>query len=307
MGGKVVAGRRLGSSVLRMWPLGPTFYFLHFLGRGPAWCGVAAVPGTARVTDCTTGNITSYHGTAAGHRGASDREMREAPEAQYFPSFTPPRVQVQADDEVQSPVRSGAGETQIVRHWLGWLGWAGLGWPRYQLSAGHEVRLAGPAASCAAPRRCGLRPLQTKLVVITASVLPWPQCERDHEPSTTSSLARLPSVASSSLTPGPVTISSSGVESRLAGTSPYHTFTTDKPTHSLKLVVSSILHQLLKIQGLRKNDTKLNGGGRGRIMSLHLSASMHVCYQLLSADSLQRTDKCKGNIGGVPHSGDVAV
>ena len=31
-------------------------------------------------------------------------------------------------------------------------------------------------------------------------------------------------------------------------------------------------------------------------MSLHLSATMHVCYQLLSADSLQRTDKCKGNI-----------
>ena len=142
----MLAGHRLGSSALRMWPLGPTFYFLHFLGRGPAWCGVAAVPGTGRVTDCSSGNITSYHATAAGLREASDRErLHTAPVAQYYPSFTPPRVQVQAGNEVQSPVRSGAGETQIVRHWLGWagLGWAGL------------AGLAGPAISCQLATRCG--------------------------------------------------------------------------------------------------------------------------------------------------------
>ena len=230
VGGEVLAGHRLGSSALRMWPLGPTFYFLHFLGRGPAWCWQPCLAPAGSLT-AAPGILLHIMPPLRGSGRASDRErLHTAPVAQHFPSFTPPRVQVQADDEVQSPVRSGAGETQIVRHWLGWagLGWAGwAGWPRYQLSAGHEVRLARPAASCAAPRRCGLRPLQTKLVVITASVLSWPQCERDHEPSTTSSLARLRSVASSSVTPGPVTISSSGVESRLAGTSPYHTFTTD--------------------------------------------------------------------------------
>ena len=167
VGGKVVAGHRLGSSVLRMWPLGPTFYFLHFLCRGPAWCG-AAVPGTARVTDCSSGNITSYHGTAAGHRGASDREMREAPEAQYFPSFTPPRVQVQADDEVQSPVRSGAGETQIVRHWLGWAGWAGLAGLAglAPLSAVSWPRGAASRASC---QLCCAAPLRTAATADKAS------------------------------------------------------------------------------------------------------------------------------------------
>ena len=124
---------------------------------------LAAVPGTGRVTDCSSGNITSYHATAAGHRGASDRErLHTAPVAQYFPSFTPPRVQVQADDEVQSPVRSGAGETQIVRHWLGW---AGLGWLA-QLSAVSWPRGAASPASC---QLCCAAPLRTAATADKAS------------------------------------------------------------------------------------------------------------------------------------------
>ena len=164
VGGEVLAGHRLGSSALRMWPLGPTFYFLHFLGRGPAWCG-AAVPGTGRVTDCSSGNITSYHATAAGHReGIRQREAPHCSCGPVFPSpsFTPPRVQVQADDEVQSPVRSGAGETQIVRHWLGW---AGLGWLA-QLSAVSWPRGAASPASC---QLCCAAPLRTAATADKAS------------------------------------------------------------------------------------------------------------------------------------------
>ena len=129
---------------------------------------LAAVPGTGRVTDCSSGNITSYHATAAGLREASDRErLHTAPVAQYFPAFTRPRVQVQADDEVQSPVRSGAGETQIVRHWLGWagLGWAGLGWLA-PLSAVSWPRGAASPASC---QLCCAAPLRTAATADKAS------------------------------------------------------------------------------------------------------------------------------------------
>ena len=46
---------------------------------------LAAVPGTGRVTDCSSGNITSYHATAAGHR--EDIRQREAPHCSCGPAF----------------------------------------------------------------------------------------------------------------------------------------------------------------------------------------------------------------------------
>ena len=161
----MLAGHRLGSSALRMWPLGPTFYFLHFLGRGPAWCWQPCLAPAGSLT-AAPGILLHIMPPLRGTGRASDRErLHTAPVAQYFPSFTPPRVQVQADDEVQSPVRSGAGETQIVRHWLGWAGWAGLGWLA-QLSAVSWPRGAASPASC---QLCCAAPLRTAATADKAS------------------------------------------------------------------------------------------------------------------------------------------